>query len=124
MRAAGAGARTMMEQAAAGKWGVPLEEVQGQKHFVVHTKTNRKMAYAELVPLVSSATAPQQNAVRFKTPAQFRYIGKEMPTAELDGIVQGKGTFGIDAKMPGMVYAAIERPPVMGSALQSVDDSA
>jgi len=124
MRAAGAGARTMLEHAAAGKWGVPQEEVQGRNHFVVHTKSNRKMSYAELVPLVSSATAPQQNEVRFKTPADFRYIGKELPTADLDDLVRGKGTFGIDAKMPGMVYAAIERPPVMGSTLKNVDDSA
>lgn len=124
MRAAGAGARTMLEHAAAGKWGVPQEEVQGRKHFVVHAKTNRKMPYAELVPLISTATAPEQNAVRFKTPAEFRYIGKDMPMADLDNLVRGKGTFGIDAKVPGMVYAAIERPPVMGSTLNSVDESA
>ena len=124
MRAAGAGARTMLEHGAAGKWGVPQEEVQGQKHFVLHAKTGRRIPYSELVPLVSSATAPQQNEVRYKTPAQFRYIGKELATADLDDLVRGKGTFGIDAKMPGMVYAAIERPPVMGSAMRNLDDSA
>lgn len=124
MRAAGAGARTMLEQAASSKWGVPLEECHGQKHFVVHTKSARKLSYATLVPLVSSATAPQQDSVRFKTPSEFRYIGKDIPMTDLKDVVTGKGTFGIDAQMPGMVYASIERPPVMGSILKGVDDSA
>ena len=123
MRTAGATARTMLEQAAATKWGVQPEECRGEKHSVVHAKTKRKLSYAELVPLASAATAPQQNAVRFKTPAEFRYIGKEIPIADLNDLVTGKGTFGIDARMPGMVYAAIQRPPVMGSALKSVDDA-
>ena len=124
MRAAGAGARTMLEQAAAGKWGVPLEECRGQQHFVVHAKSGRKLSYGDLVPLASAATAPQQNAVRFKTPKEFRYIGKEIPITDLKDLVTGKGVFGIDAQMPGMVYASIERPPVMGSALKTLDDSA
>ena len=124
MRAAGAAARTTLEHAAAGQRGVPEGEVQGQKHLVVHATSNRRMPYSQLVPLVSSATAPNQNEVRFKTLAQFRYIGKDMQMDTLDDIVVGKGTFGSDAKMPGMVYAAVERPPVMGSALQGLDDAA
>ena len=66
LRAAGASARNMLEHAAAGKWGVPEEECQGQNHFVVHTKTGRKLSYGELVPLASASTAPTQNAIRFK----------------------------------------------------------
>lgn len=124
MRSAGAAARTTLEHAAAAQWGVPEGEVHGQNHFVVHTKSNRRIRYAQLIPLLSSATAPSQNEIRFKTPAQFRYIGKEMPTVDLDNLVHGRGTFGIDAKMPGMVYAAIERPPVMGAKLRTVDDAA
>jgi isoquinoline 1-oxidoreductase beta subunit len=102
---------------------VPEGEVQARNHSVVHTKTNRSIPYAQLIPLLSSATAPNQNEIRFKTPAQFRYIGKDIPIADLDDLVRGKGTFGIDARMPGMVYAAIERPPVMGAKLRKVDDS-
>ena len=124
MRSAGAAARTTLEHAAAGQWGVPEGEVQGRNHFVVHTKSNRRIPYGELIPLLSSATAPSQNETRFKTPDQFRYIGKDMPLADLDDLVRGKGMFGIDAKMPGMVYATIERPPVMGAKLLKVDDSA
>lgn len=124
MRSAGATARTTLERAAAGQWGVPEGEVQARNHFVVHTKSNRRMSYGQLIPLLSSATAPSQNEIRFKTPDQFRYIGKDMPIADLDDLVTGKATFGIDAKVPGMVYATVERPPVMGAKLRKVDDSA
>lgn len=123
MRAAGASARTMLEQAASAKWGVPLEECEGRNHFVIHAKTGRKFAYGDLVPLASAQTAPRQEAIRFKAPAQFRYIGKDIPIVDLDDIVTGNATYGIDARMPGMVYAAIERPPVMGSSLKNCDDA-
>ncbi len=124
LRTAGASARSTLEIAAAGKWGVPVEECRGQQHFVVHAKSGRKLSYGELVPLASAATAPQQSALRFKTPKEFRYIGKDVPLTDLNDLVTGKGTFGIDARMPGMVYASIVRPPVMGSTLKSLDDSA
>ncbi|MEP6593353.1 MAG: molybdopterin cofactor-binding domain-containing protein, partial [Acidobacteriota bacterium] len=124
MRSAGAAARTTLEHAAAGKWGVAQGECQGRQHFVVHAKTGRKLAYGELVPLASSATAPNQGAVRFKTPKEFRYIGKDLPITDLGDLVTGKGMFGIDARMDGMVYAAIARPPVMGASFKSVDDTA
>jgi len=123
LREAGALARTMLENAAATKWDVSPEECHGQNSFVVHAKSNRKVAYGELLPLLATATAPQQNAIRFKKPEQFRYIGKDVPIVDLKPIVTGKAIFGIDAKMPGMVYASIERPPVMGATLKSCDDA-
>lgn len=123
MRAAGASARTMLENAAASKWGVPETECRGQNHFVLHAKTGRKLAYGELVALAASAKAPQQSAIRFKAPGEFRYIGKDIAVVDLKGLVTGKATFGIDARMPGMVYAAIERPPVMGALMKTCDDA-
>jgi isoquinoline 1-oxidoreductase subunit beta len=122
LRAAGASARNMLEHAAAGKWGVPEEECQGQNHFVIHAKTGRKLSYGELVPLASASTAPTQNAVRLKRPEQFRYIGKDIPIVDLAPVTVGKAVFGIDVKRPGMVYAAVERPPFIGSTLKSCDD--
>jgi isoquinoline 1-oxidoreductase beta subunit len=124
LRSAGASARNMLEHAAAGKWGVPEEECQGQNHFVVHTKTGRKIAYSELVPLASASAAPTQNAVRLKRPEQFRYIGKDIPIVDLGPITTGKAIFGIDTTRPGMLYAAIERPPFIRSTLKSCDDTA
>ena len=123
LRAAGATARTMLENAAAARWSVPIEECRGQNGFVVHSKTGRKLAYGELVALASAAKVPEKGAIRFKTPAEFRYIGKDIPIVDLQPIVRGEAVFGIDARMPGMVYAAIERPPVMGATMKSCDDA-
>lgn len=99
LRAAGASARTMLENAAAAKWGVPEAECRGQNHFVVHAKTGRKLAYGELVALASAAKAPEASAIRFKTPGEFRYIGKDIPIVDLKAIVTGQAVFGIDAHM-------------------------
>jgi isoquinoline 1-oxidoreductase beta subunit len=123
LRAAGASARFMLEHAAAVKWDVPPEECHGQNSFVVHAKSGRKLAYGDLVALASTAKAPEQNDIRLKTPDQFRYIGKDIPIVDLKPIVTGKAVFGIDARMPGMVYASIERPPVMGATLKTCDDA-
>jgi isoquinoline 1-oxidoreductase beta subunit len=122
MRTAGATARLMLELAAAEKWGVPVDEVKAQNHFVIHAKTNRKLSYGELAPLAAKLSVPKQEMLKLKTPAEFRYIGKDLPTVDLKDICAGKGTFGIDAKMEGMVYASIERSPVLGGKLKSYDD--
>ena len=124
LRKAGATGRTMLEQAAAAKWGVAPESCKGRQHFVVEASSGRKAAYGELVPLALSLTPPDANKLRFKTPAEFRYIGKPMPVTDLHDLVTGKGTFGIDARMPGMVYAAIARPPVLGGTLKRLEDAA
>ena len=123
LRLAGATARTMLENAAAAKWGVPADECHGRNHFVVHAKTERKLPYGELAALASTAKAPEPSAIHLKTPDQFRYIGKDVAIVDLKPIVRGQATFGIDARMPGMVYAAIERPPVMGAVLKTCDDA-
>ena len=121
LRAAGATARTMLEQAAAKKWGVPAGECRGRMHFVEHKVSGRKLAYAELVPVARTLPVPNRTTLRFKTPGEFRYIGKDVPLTDLHDIVAGKAKYGIDIQLPGMVYAAIERPPVMLAKITSVD---
>ena len=122
MREAGATARLMLEQAAAKEWAVPVGECKAQNHFVIHAKTNRKLGYGELAASAAKLPVPKKDDLKFKTPAEFRYIGKDLPTVDISDICAGKGTFGIDATMPGMVYASIERSPVVGGKLKSYDD--
>ena len=123
MREAGATARAMLESAAASKWNVPAAECQAKNHEVVHAKTGRKLGFGELVPLAARQPVPKKETLKFKSPAEYRYIGKNIPITDLDAILHGQATFGMDAKMPGMVYASIERPPVFGGKLKSFDDS-
>lgn len=122
-REAGASARMMLEGAAAAQWKVPASECKAQLHQVVHTKSNRKAGYGELVALAAKQTVPQKSALKFKSPGDFRYIGKDVPITDLDAILNGKAVFGMDARVPGMVFASIQRSPVYGGTLQSFDDA-
>jgi isoquinoline 1-oxidoreductase beta subunit len=122
MREAGATARLMLELAAASKWGVPVAECKAQNHQVVHAATNRKLGYGELVAIAAKLAKPKQEELKYKSPAEYRYIGKDVPIIDREDLCSGRGTFGIDARMPGMVYASIERSPVLGGKLKTYDD--
>lgn len=123
MRVAGATARTMLEQAAAARWQVPVGEVAARVHAVRHAATGRTLAYGDLVAEAATLPVPDAKTLRFKDPDTYRIVGTNVPIADLDDLVTGRGTFGIDATVPGMVYAAIARPPVLGSRVARVDDA-
>jgi len=122
MRRCGASARVMLEQAAAARWKVPLDSVQAKNHEVVHTPSGRKLGYGALALAAAKLEVPAPAAVKLKDPSQFRYIGK-VDTFLTDGqaIATGKTWFGIDTRLPGMLYAVIARPPVLGGKLKSFD---
>ena len=122
MHTAGASARMVLEQAAAKQWGVPVAQCKASNHFVLGPG-GKKAGYGELVEAAAKLPLPKPAEVKRKDPAAYRYIGKDLPTIDRDDIVVGKGTFGYDASMPGMVYATVERPPVMGATLKSFDDT-
>ena len=122
MREAGATARLMLERAAAAKWGVPGEECKAQNHQVVHASSKRKLGYGELASLAAQQAVPKKEELKYKPSSEYRYIGKDFPTVDRDDITSGRGTFGVDARMPEMVYASIERSPVLGGKLKSFDD--
>ncbi len=122
MRQAGASARMMLESAAAAQWGVPVAECKAQNHQVVHAGSERKLGYGELAAAAAKQPVPKKEELKFKSPSEYRYIGKDTPMVDRDDICAGRGTFGIDATMPGMVYASVARSPVLGGKLKSYDD--
>ena len=122
-REAGATARMMLENSAALKWSVPASECHVKFHEVLHAPSGRKAGFGELVALGIKQLPPKKEELKFKSPSEYRYIGKDMPIIDLEDLCTVRGKFGIDAKMPGMVYASIERPPVFGGKLVSVDDA-
>jgi isoquinoline 1-oxidoreductase subunit beta len=125
MRRCGASARMMLEQAAATKWKVPLDQVEAKNHQVVHKPSGRTLGYGALAVAASKLEVPARDALKLKDPSAFRYIGK-VDTHLVDGqdIVTGKAQYGIDTRLPGMLYAVIARPPVLGGKVKSVDSSA
>jgi len=123
MRQFGAVARTMLEQAAAKKWGVYSAECKGQNHRVVHVPTGRSFGYGELVETTATLPVPDVMAVALKDPKDFRYIGKPMTSVDFPDMVTGKATYGIDVRLPGMKYAVVEHCPVTYGKVKSFDPS-
>lgn len=122
MRRCGASARLMLEMAAAAAWKVPLGEVKAINHEVVHSATGRKLGYGALAEAAAKLDVPPRAALKLKDPSQYRYIGKT-DTFLTDGkaIVTGSTQYGIDTRLPGMVYAVMARPPVLGGKVRSFD---
>src|SRR5437870_9735528 len=112
----------MLVAAAAAQWNVPAAQCTAQFHEVVHSATGRKLGYGELAARASKLPVPKPEQLHYKPKSEWRYIGKDQAIADLADICTGKATFGMDVKRDGMVYASIERPPVMGGKVQSFDD--
>jgi len=122
MRVAGATARFMLIQAAAHQWGVPAAECETDLHVVVHRSTNRKADYGELASAAAKFPVPPKEEVKLKPKSAWRYIGKGEVSYDLEALVTGKAVYGMDARADGMVYASVERPPVLGGKVKSFDD--
>ena len=122
MRRCGAAARTMLEAAAAARWGVPVSEVEAKNHEVVHAKTGRRAGYGALAKDAAKQAVPERDAVKLKDPSKFRYIGKgQLKLVDGPDMVTGKAQYGIDTRLPGMLYAVVARPPVYGGKVVSYD---
>lgn len=120
MRRVGAAARQMLEAAAAARWGVPVAQVKAVQHEVIHTPSGKRLGYGELAADAAKQPVPQGEALRLKKPADFRYIGKgKLSVVDLSDIGRGKAVYGQDKHLPGMVYAVVARPPVLGARLRN-----
>ena len=127
MRQVGATGRVMLISAAATRWKVPAKECSTEPHFVVHRASGRKLGYGELAADAGKLPVPKKEDLPFplKKRSEWRYIGKESNSLfDLPEIVTGQTIFGMDATMPGMVYASVEHPPVLGQKIKSYDDKA
>ena len=125
LREAGATARLMLVRAAAQQWGVSESQcVADPVHTVSDKNSNRKLGYGELAVLAAKQPVPKKEELTFKSPQEWRYIGKPAPGYDVADVCSGKPLFGMDVRVDGMLYAAIAHPPVLGGKVKSVDDSA
>src|SRR5262249_9059078 len=106
MRRCGAAARTMLEAAAAARWGVPVAEVEAKNHEVVHRASGRRLGYGALAKAAAGQPVPARTSLRLKDPKDFRYIGKgQLKLVDAADIASGKAKYGIDTRLDGMLYA-------------------
>ena len=123
MRVAGASARSMLETAAAHMWDVDPKDCRARNHVVVHVPTGRQLSFGDVAKVAATLQVPPDDHMdlRFKPASERRYVGKPIPIVDLDDMVRGKATYGIDVVLPGMKYASIERCPVYGGKVVTFD---
>jgi isoquinoline 1-oxidoreductase beta subunit len=124
IRKVGAQAREMLLTAAAQKWGVEKKDCRAENNTVVHGPSERRLSYGELVETAAKLLAPKAESIPLKPPSAFRFIGKPVPRVDLPSKVGGSAMFGIDVRVPGMLFAVVARCPHFGGKLQSFDASA
>src|SRR6202167_3394174 len=120
MQQVGASGRERLIAAAAARWNVPASECTAALSVVTHGPSGQTLRYSELTADAANIKHSQEAAI--KTPDRFTFIGKPMPRIDVVHKIDGSAKFGIDAQVPGMVFAAINACPVPGGKLKSVDD--
>jgi isoquinoline 1-oxidoreductase beta subunit len=110
----GATARTMLVDAAAQTWGVPAGECNAADSAVHHRSSGRTLKFGELVAKASTLPVPDASAVKLKDSKDFKILGTRISGVDNPKIVTGQPLFGIDTKLPGMLYAVYEKCPVFG----------
>ncbi|GAC1035089.1 xanthine dehydrogenase family protein molybdopterin-binding subunit [Pseudomonas sp. No.21] len=122
LREAGATARTLLVEAAALRWGVAPGDCSTGGGQVLHGASGRSAGYGELADAAAQLPAPR--AVKLKDPEQFRYIGKLRHKRHAADKVSGRFEYGIDARVPGMWVAVVQRSPVVNGRVARIDDAA
>ncbi|HEX4849800.1 MAG TPA: molybdopterin cofactor-binding domain-containing protein, partial [Puia sp.] len=118
----GATAREMLIEAAAKKWNANKDDCYAENGQVIHRPSGKKLAYGELVEEAAKLDPPKN--VKLKKRSEYKLVGKPMPRQDTPLKTSGKAIFGIDKKLPGMLYAVVERNPRFKGKVKSIDDSA
>ena len=118
----GATGREMLITAAAKKWNVNKTECYAENGEVIHKPSGKKYGYGELVEEASKLEAPKD--VQLKHRSDYKIVGKPLQRQDIPLKVNGKAIFGLDKKLPGMLYAVVERNPRFIGKVKSFDDSA
>ena len=118
----GASARVRLVMAAAQRWKVPAAECEAKLSKVHHKPTGRTLGYGALA--ADAAKVALDKEPEIKTPDKYWLIGTSKPRLDVPLKVNGTAAYGIDTKVPGMVYGSVLACPVPGGKLKSVDDAA
>ncbi len=130
MRQCGAAMRTMLEGAAAAKWGVDASLCKAKKHTVVlldkdGKEAGKSLGFGELAEAAMALPVPAVDTLQFKSPNEFTMMGKgETKVADHRNITTGKAIYGADIRLPGMKFAVMARPPVLGGKIKKFDAAA
>lgn len=119
LRMAGATARTMLREAAAKKWNVPVNEITTEAGILYHKSSGKETGYGDVASAAAQLTAPEE--VELKNIEDFTIIGTSRKNVDGHKIVTGQPLFGLDYKKEGMLIAMIVHPPAFGMKMKSLD---
>jgi isoquinoline 1-oxidoreductase subunit beta len=123
LREAGVKVRMLLVAAAADLWKFPGVELKAHDAAVWHPD-GRSATYGSLATRAAAIVAMPAGPYVLKKPENFRIIGKPTKVADCADIVSGRAQYGIDAQIPGMLYAVIARSPYFDGTIRSLDDAA
>ena len=115
LRMAAAEARTRLILAAAKEWGAPPSACSVVDGHVVFT--SRRLPFGDLVE--AAAALPKPENIAPKPRDKYRFIGKPQKRLDTPSKVDGTAQFGIDVRLPDMLYAALAQPPELGATVRS-----
>ncbi|MHA7900825.1 MAG: xanthine dehydrogenase family protein molybdopterin-binding subunit [Henriciella sp.] len=121
MRIAGAAAREMIVKAAAKTWNVSATELRTENSHVFADSMGLSAPYSDFALQAGKYAPPTQP--KLKSPDQYTLMGTSVPRVDIPSKTDGTAEFGIDVDLPGMKYAAVMGPPVLGAMTQGVDDT-
>jgi len=119
LRKVGASAREVFIMAASTQWQVDASSCYAENGKVIHQPTNRSFTYGQLVLEASKLDLPKEP--KLKDPKDFKILGKMANRPDVPLKTCGKAEFGIDVRLPDMLYASVERCPVIGGTLKNFD---
>jgi isoquinoline 1-oxidoreductase beta subunit len=117
LRKAGATARDLLIQAASLKWEVPASECKAYMSEVIHSKSKRSLKFGDLISLAGKLDAPIDPIL--KDEKDFTLIGKSLPGLDTVSRVNGSAKFGLDIRLPNMLYATVLKCQTFGGSLKS-----
>ena len=120
LRLAAASARASLLGAASAQWKLPLAELSVKDGVVSHP-SGKSATYGELAKF-AAATPPGE--VKLKARKDWTLIGQPAPRRDVPAKVDGSARFGLDARPPGLLYAAIRLCPMLGGAPGPLDAKA
>jgi isoquinoline 1-oxidoreductase subunit beta len=123
LRQAGALGRAMLVAAAARQWQVPASSCRAERSRVTNLQTGASLSYGDLAAAAAVQPVPK-DPPPLKDPKTFTLVGTRRTGATNRDVVRGAVTYGIDFRVPGMLRAVIQKCPVYGGRVRSVDESA
>jgi isoquinoline 1-oxidoreductase beta subunit len=121
LREAGATARHMLIAAAAAQWDAAAADCRAENGVITHVPSGRSTTFGQVAAAAAGIEPP--HLVALKDAKDWKLLGKPIRRLEISDKVQGKTIYGIDVRLPNMLYAALIQAPVFKATLKSVDDT-